>query len=86
VTISAEISRRMTMSLRHSLMYRIAHEAYDPHASFSSQFEFTLTDRGLCYKYPLLETCILVICSILCHELHKHVLMFLLWNIFSILF
>jgi len=36
-------------------MYRIAHEAYDPHASFWAQVEFDLTDRGRCYEYPLLS-------------------------------
>jgi len=36
-------------------MYRIAHEAYDPHASFWAQVEFDLADRGRCYEYPLLS-------------------------------
>jgi len=40
--------------MQYIIMYRIADEAYDPHASFSAQVEFDLTDRGHCYEYPLL--------------------------------
>jgi len=40
--------------MQYCIMYRIAHEPYDPHASFSAQVEFDLTDGGRCYEYPLL--------------------------------
>jgi len=39
--------------MQYCIMYRITHEAYDPHSSFSAQVEFDLTDRGRCYEYPL---------------------------------
>jgi len=39
--------------MQYCIVYRIVHEAYDPHASFSAQVAFGLTDRGRCYEYPL---------------------------------
>jgi len=56
VIISVEINRIMKMLIKYIIMYRITHKVHDPHASFSAQVEFDLTDRGRCYEYPLLAS------------------------------